>query len=177
MSQLNLGDAAIPFSLTGVDDQQHALDNHSDKNALAVVFSCNHCPYVLAWEDRMMQIQADYKDKGVQFLVINANDAESHPTDSFEKMKERQQEKNFNYIYLRDESQEVAKAYGAQRTPEIFLFDKDRKLSYHGAIDDNYEDPSAVSANYLRDALDSVLSGQTPATPKTDAVGCTIKWK
>ena len=78
---------------------------------------------------------------------------------------------------MRDESQEVAKAYGAQRTPEIFLFDKDRKLSYHGAIDDNYEDPSAVSANYLRDALDSVLSGQTPATPKTDAVGCTIKWK
>lgn len=177
MSQLNLGDAAIPFSLTGVDDQQHSLESHNDKNAVAMVFSCNHCPFVLAWEDRMMQIQNDYKDKGVQFLVINANDAQKHPTDSFEKMKERQQEQNFNFPYLRDESQEVAKAYGAERTPEIYLFDKDRKLSYHGAIDDNYEDPSAVSANYLRDALDAVLSGQTPATPKTDAVGCTIKWK
>ncbi len=177
MSQLNLGDAAIPFSLTGVDDQQHALADYGDKNAVAVIFSCNHCPFVLAWEDRMMQIQADYKDKGVQFLVINANDAVSHPTDSFDSMKARQQERNFNFLYLRDETQEVAKAYGAERTPEIFLFDKDQKLSYYGAIDDNYEEPSAVKANYLRDALDAVLAGQTPATPKTEAKGCTIKWK
>ncbi|NDJ61370.1 MAG: thioredoxin family protein [Chloroflexi bacterium] len=177
VSNLNIGDNAISFSLPGVDDQTHALSDHADKNAIAVIFSCNHCPYVRAWEDRMVQIQADYAAKGAQLIAINANDAAKYPDDSFPKMKERAQEKGFNFPYLHDESQEIARAYGAERTPEIFLFDKDGKLRYHGAIDDNYEMPEAVKAPYLRDALDAVLSGETPETAETPPVGCSVKWK
>ena len=177
MANLKIGDKAIPFKLIGVDDQQHALDDYADKKAVAVIFSCNHCPYVRAWEDRMIQIQADYAEKGVQLIAINANDAAKYPDDSFPKMKERAQEKGFNFPYLYDETQEVARAYGAERTPEVFLFDQDRVLRYHGAIDDNYEDPSAVRTHYLREALDAVLAGRDPAIKETPPVGCTIKWK
>ncbi len=177
MAALKIGDKAIPFKLIGVDDQQHALSDYADKAAVAVIFSCNHCPYVRAWEDRMIQIQADYADKGVQLIAINANDATKYPDDSFPKMKERAQEKGFNFPYLYDETQEVARAYGAERTPEVFLFDGEGILRYHGAIDDNYEDPNAVQHHYLRDALDAVLAGQDPPVAETPPVGCTIKWK
>ncbi len=177
MAALKIGDKAIPFKLIGVDDQQHALSDYADKAAVAVIFSCNHCPYVRAWEDRMIQIQADYADKGVQLIAINANDATKYPDDSFQKMKERAQEKGFNFPYLYDETQEVARAYGAERTPEVFLFDGEGILRYHGAIDDNYEDPNAVQHHYLRDALDAVLAGQDPPVTETPPVGCTIKWK
>ncbi|HEY66434.1 MAG TPA: thioredoxin family protein [Caldilineae bacterium] len=177
MANLKIGDKAIPFNLIGVDDQQHALSDYADKAAVAVIFSCNHCPYVRAWEDRMIQIQADYADKGVQLIAINANDATKYPDDSFPKMKERAQEKGFNFPYLHDETQEIAQAYGAERTPQVFLFDQDGVLRYHGAIDDNYENPNAVKQHYLRDALDAVLAGQDPPVTETPPVGCTIKWK
>lgn len=177
MAKLKIGDKAIPFALPGVDGEEHALADYADKKVLVVVFSCNHCPYVRAWEDRMVQIQADYADKGVQFLVINANDAQKYPDDSFEKMKERAQEKGFNFPYLYDETQEVARFYGAERTPEFFVFDSKGILRYHGALDDNYDDPSAVKQHYLRDALDAVLAGQTPPVQETPPVGCTVKWK
>ncbi|RME72189.1 MAG: thioredoxin family protein [Chloroflexi bacterium] len=177
MAKLKIGDKAIPFALPGVDGEEHALADYADKKVLVVVFSCNHCPYVRAWEDRMVQIQADYADKGVQFLVINANDAQKYPDDSFEKMKERAQEKGFNFPYLYDETQEIARFYGAERTPEFFVFDSKGILRYHGALDDNYDDPSAVKQHYLRDALDAVLAGQTPPVQETPPVGCTVKWK
>lgn len=177
MSQLKIGDHAPAFSLPGVDGQDHSLADHADKAAVAVIFSCNHCPYVLAWEDRMLRLQADYAPQGVQFLVINANNAQTHPQDSFEQMQVRAREKAFKFPYLHDESQAVAKAYGAQRTPEVFLFDGQGKLRYHGTIDDNYDDPNAVRKQYLKDALDAVLAGQTPMVESTPAVGCTIKWK
>jgi peroxiredoxin len=177
MANLKIGDKAIPFNLIGVDDQQHALSDYADKAAVAVIFSCNHCPYVRAWEDRMIQIQADYADKGVQLIAINANDATKYPDDSFPKMKERAQEKGFNFPYLHDETQEIAQAYGAERTPQVFLFDQDGVLRYYGAIDDNYENPNAVKQHYLRDALDAVLAGQDPPVTETPPVGCTIKWK
>jgi alkyl hydroperoxide reductase subunit AhpC len=125
----------------------------------------------------MVQIQADYALKGVQLLAINANDAAKYPEDSFAKMKERSREKHFNFPYLRDDSQEVARAYGAERTPEVFLFDETGTLRYHGVIDDNYDDPAKVKVKYLRDALDAVLSGTQPKTTETNPVGCTIKWK
>jgi peroxiredoxin len=147
------------------------------KNAVVVIFSCNHCPYVRAWEDRLVQIQADYEAKGAQLVAINANDESKYPDDSFSKMKERAIEKKFNFPYLRDESQEVASAYGAQRTPEVFLFDKSGTLRYHGVVDDNYDEPAAVKRKYLRDALDAVLSGKVPLTAETMPVGCSIKWK
>ncbi|MCA9915192.1 MAG: thioredoxin family protein [Anaerolineae bacterium] len=177
MSNLQIGDAAINFTLPGIDGEMYTLENYRDKSALAVIFSCNHCPYVLAWEDRLMATQADYADQGVQFVLINANDATKKPADSFEGMQTHAAEKGFNFPYLHDESQDVAKAYGAERTPEIFLFDHKGVLRYHGAPDDNYEDPSEVQAHYLRDALDAVLKGEAPSTTQTQPQGCTIKWK
>lgn len=177
MSNLTIGSKAIPFALRGVDGQEHSLASYADKDVVVVVFSCNHCPYVRAWEDRMVQVQADYADKGVQLIAINANDAKKYPDDDFDSMQARAQEKGFNFPYVRDETQEVARAYGAERTPEFFVFDKERKLSYHGALDDNYDNPAQVQHQYLRDALDAVLAGQTPATTETPPVGCTIKWK
>ena len=177
MSKLKIGDKAIPFALPGVDDQEHSLADYAEKTVVVVLFSCNHCPYVLAWEDRIIQIQADYADKGVQLIAIGSNDAEKYPADSFPKMKKHAQEKGFNFPYLRDETQEVARYYGAERTPEFFVFDQKGVLRYHGAPDDNYDDPQAVRKQYLRDALDAVLAGETPAIAETPPVGCTIKWK
>ena len=174
---MNIGATAIPFTLPGTDNQPHALSDYSDKTAVAVIFSCNHCPYVLAWEDRMIQIQADYADRGVQLIAICANDAVKYPADSFPKMQEHAAQKGFNFPYLHDESQAIATAYAAARTPEVFLFDNAGVLRYHGAIDDNYENPDAVQKNYLRDALDAVLAGQAPAVESTPPVGCTVKWK
>jgi peroxiredoxin len=177
MSNLKVGDRAIPFNLPGVDDKEHSLDDYAGEKGVAVIFSCNHCPYVRAWEDRMVQIQADYLGRGVQLVAINANDESKYPDDSFPKMKERAREKRFNFPYLRDETQSVARAYGAERTPEVFLFDKDFILRYHGAIDDNYDDPKAVKEHYLRKALDSMLAGKSISTAETKPVGCSIKWK
>lgn len=177
MSTLEIGDKAIPFALPGVDDREHSLADYAGKEAVVVFFSCNHCPYVRAWEDRIIQVQADYADKGVQLIAISSNDVQKFPDDSFPKMKERAQEKGFNFPYLFDETQEVAHIYGAQRTPEFFLFDKAGTLTYHGALDDNYEDPGAVKSQYLRDALNVALADQAPAIAETPPVGCTIKWK
>ncbi len=168
---------AAPFDLPGVDGKTHSLSDYADKKALAVIFTCNHCPYARGWEDRILQVQRDYAAQGVQVVAISANDAEKYPDDNFESMKARAQEKNFNVPYLYDESQAVARAYGAQRTPEVFLFDQTSTLRYHGAIDDNHEEPEAVKHTYLRDALDSLLSGHAPVVTSTPPVGCTIKWK
>lgn len=177
MPKLNLNDIAPVFSLPGVDDATYSLDSFRDKAILVVIFSCNHCPYVRAWEGRMVQIQADYQDKGVQLVAINANNAATHPTDSFDHMKQRAQQQGFNFLYLRDESQEVARAYGGERTPEVMVFDQERRLRYRGAIDDNYDDPKAVRAPYLRQALDALLAGQSPEPHETPPVGCSIKWR
>lgn len=174
---LSLGTIAPAFDLPGVDEQHHALSDYASTSVVVVVFSCNHCPYVQAWEDRLMAIQADYAERGVQLVAINANDAARYPGDSFPAMQQRAREKQFNFPYLYDESQAVAHAYGAQRTPEVFVFDSERTLRYHGTIDDNYEDPAAVTMPYLRNALDAVLAGTTPEPAQTAPVGCTIKWK
>ena len=177
MTNLRSGDEAIAFELPGVDDQHHALKDYADKEAVAVIFTCNHCPYARAWEDRIVQTQADYADRGVQVIAISANDPEKYPADSFPRMKERAQEKGFNFPYLFDESQEVARAYGAERTPEVFLFGKNGTLIYHGTVDDNYEDPRGVKNHYLRDALDAALADEEPPVVETLAIGCTIKWR
>jgi peroxiredoxin len=177
MANLSPGEQAVPFELPGVDDRRHALADYADKEAIAVVFTCNHCPYARAWEDRLIDIQADYADRGVQLVAISANDAKKYPADSFPRMKERSEEKGFNFPYLYDESQQVARAYGAERTPEIFLFDKGGTLRYHGTVDDDYDDPAAVRNHYFRDALEAVLEGRHRLTAETVPVGCTIKWK
>jgi peroxiredoxin len=177
MAAIKLNEQAKPFSLVGVDEHTHTLTDYRTKEAVVVIFSCNHCLYVKAWEDRMVQIQANSGPKGAQLLVINANDAKVFPADSFPKMQARAKEKRFHFPYLYDETQEVAQANGAERTPEVFVFDKRGVLRYHGAIDDNYDNPNAVKEAYLRSALDAVLAGQTPQIAQTQPVGCTMKWK
>ncbi len=177
MSNLDIGDKAIGFDLPGTDQETHSLSDYGEKAAVAVVFTCNHCPYARAWEDRIVSIQGDYSGSGLQVLAINANDADKYLDDGFPQMQQRAEEKGFNFPYLRDESQEVAAAYGAERTPEVFLFDGDGKLAYHGAVDDNYDDPDAVQNAYLRDAVEAVLAGKEPPTSQTRPVGCSIKWK
>jgi peroxiredoxin len=177
MPKFKIGDKVASFTLPGVDDRHHSLDDHADKKAVAIIFTCNHCPYARAWEDRLVQMQSDYANKAVQFLAINANDAAQFPEDSFGKMKERARAKRYTFPYLHDETQEVARAFGAKHTPEVFLIDNSRALRYHGTVDDNHEDPLAVEFHYLRDAIDAVLAGKAPKITQTDPVGCTIKWK
>ena len=167
---------APSFTLPGVDGRDHSLADYSDAPALVLVQSCNHCPYVRAWEGRLNEIQKDYADRGVRVVAISSNDATSHPADSFEEMQARAEEQGFTFDYLYDEDQSIAHALGAERTPEVFVFDGDRKLVYHGAIDDNRDD-RAVAAHYLRDALDAVLAGSEPTVADAPAVGCTVKWR
>ena len=173
---LALATEAPPFDLPGVDGRNHRLDDYADAPVLAVVWSCNHCPYVQAWEGRMIAIQRDYADRGVRLVAISSNDADQYPQDSFEEMRARAESEGFNLDYLYDEDQSVARAYGPERTPEVFLFDRDRRLVYHGAIDDSRDD-RGVTQHYLRDALDALLAGEAPAVADTPPVGCTVKWK
>ncbi len=174
---LAIGNKAVEFELPGIDGKHHRMEDYSDKAAVAVIFTCNHCPYVLAWEDRLIEAQRDYAERGVQLIGICSNDPVKYPSDNFENMQKHAQEKGMNFPYLHDESQEIARAYGAERTPEIFLFDKTGTLRYHGTVDDNYDNPAAVASTYFRDALDAVLAGDPPAVANTAPVGCTIKWK
>lgn len=174
---LAFGASAPDFSLPGVDGRTHRL--HDVKNrakAAVVVFACNHCPYVQAYEDRLIQICRDYAERGASFFVVNANDAGDYPEDSFENMKERARLKKFPYPYLRDEDQKVAESFGAGATPEVFLFDKDLRLRYHGRIDDNWQEPEKVTQHYLRDALEALLAGKEIARKETHPIGCSIKW-
>ena len=173
---LKIGSRAPEFDLSGVDGKRHSLGEFKGKKALAVIFSCNHCPYVQAYEDRMVEIQRDYAGKGLQLVAINSNETKNFPEDDFANMVKRARRKGFNFPYLRDEDQSVAKAYGAERTPEVFLFDHELTLRYHGAIDDNYQDPSKVKRKFVRDAVDEILAGKNVKTPDTAPVGCSIKW-
>jgi peroxiredoxin len=132
---------------------------------------------VQANEDRIKQIQKDYKDKGLEVIAINSNDDKGYPEDSFDNMKKRAAEKKFNFLYLRDDDQSVARSYDATHTPEIFLFDNERKLAFHGKIDDNWQEPNKVQNHYLKNALDELLAGQEISVPETFTIGCTIKWK
>ena len=175
---LEIGQKAPDFTLPGVDDAELSLAALLAKHkAVAVIFSCNHCPYVRAWEGRMIAIQRDFAERGVTLVAINPNDTTRYPDDDMAQMKERAAEQGFNFPYLRDDSQEVARGYGATHTPHVFLLDAEGVLRYRGAIDDSYEDPGSVEFPYLREALEAVLAGQTPKTAITDAVGCTVKWR
>jgi peroxiredoxin len=176
MNTLHTGDQAPGFRLLGVDGHTHSLEEFTGKPVLVVVFSCNHCPYVQAYEDRMISIQRDYQPRGVQLIAINSNDDVNYPEDSFNAMVERAKAKGFNFPYLRDANQEVARAYGATHTPQLFVFDHGRKLRYTGKIDDNWQNPGAVKRQYLRGAVDALLQGAAPAEAETHAIGCTIKW-
>ena len=171
-----LATEAPTFDLPGVDGRRHSLGDYADTPALAVVWSCNHCPYVQAWEGRMIDLQREFGDRGFGLVAINSNDADAYPEDSFEAMQARAEDQGFNFDYLYDEDQSALNAYGAERTPEVFLFDGDRRLVYHGAIDDS-RDETAVTRQYLRDALDAVLEGREPRIAETPPSGCSVKWR
>jgi len=174
---LPLGKDIIPFSLPASDGKGYGPLDFPEAKALVVIFMCNHCPYVQAVIDRLIAIQADYKEKGVQLIGINANDAENYPEDSFEAMQEWVKEKGINFPYLHDESQEVARAYQAQCTPDIYVFDQNRKLAYHGRIDDNWQDETQATRQELRAALNAIIEGKLAPVEQNPSMGCSIKWK
>jgi peroxiredoxin len=167
-----VGTEAPTFSLPDTDGVEHSP---GDAPATLVVFTCNHCPYALAWHDRIAEVARDYAD--VKVLAISSNDAVRYPRDSYDAMRERvQADGGWPMPYLYDESQDVARAYGAQTTPDCFLIDAEGRVVYRGAPDADHEDPSQNAA-WLRDAIDAVLDGNQPTTAETTPVGCSIKWK
>jgi len=173
---ISVGERAPDFELPATDGERHSLAEDPAKATL-VYWTCNHCPYALAWHDRMLDLARDYEDRGVRVYAINSNNAETHPADSFEAMRDRvDEEGGWSHPYLHDESQEVARAWGAEKTPHVFVLDGDLTLRYHGAPDADYEDPSEGAA-WAREALDAVLEGREPEQSQTDAVGCSIKWR
>ena len=171
MASLKLGEQAPSFDLEGVDGTRHELSDY-DGRPVTVVFSCVHCPYVVAWEDRLNDVATEY-DGRAGFVAINSN--AGYLGDSPEDMRRRADEKGFIFPFLYDESQKVAAAYGAARTPEVFVFDAGPRLVYHGAPDSDHRDPASAEP-YLRPALDAALAGSHPDVAETPAVGCTIKW-
>ena len=174
---LQIGEKGPDFDLPGVDGRNYSLASFDDAPILVVFFSCNHCPYVVGSEDRMNLLYEDYEPRGVALIAINSNETENHPTDSFDHMVERAREKGFRFPYVRDESQEMALAYGALRTPHYFVLDRDRKLRYTGRMDDNPRQSGQETTHELRDALDALLEGEDPPTPVTNPIGCNVKWK
>ncbi len=170
MARLALGDPAPPFELPGVDGDTHSTADHEGM-PVAVVFSCCHCPYVIAWEDRLNDIARDYEGRAV-LLAVNSN---HHVGDSIDDMRRRADEKGFVFPFLRDEAQEVAHAYAAARTPEVFLFDGRNRLVYHGAPDSNYASDRDAEP-WLRHALDATLAGEQPPVSETPPVGCSVKY-
>lgn len=173
---LPLGAPMPHFSLPAADGL--TIESKMIKDpVIAVIFTCNHCPYAIAYEDRIIALANRFDEEGVQFILINSNDSSDYPEDSFENMQLRYQEKAFPFPYCHDESQQVAKAYGALCTPHCFVFDQQRTLQYKGRIDDQWKDPQAVKEQNLKDALTALVKGEHPLVQEANAIGCSIKWK
>jgi peroxiredoxin len=168
---LSIGASAPAHELPDTEGNRHAL--HEDGATTVVVFTCNHCPYALAWHDRLASVADDYD---VRFLAVNPNDAERYPSDSYEAMQKRVADEGWSFPYLRDEDQEAARSFGAKTTPDVFVLDGEGRLRYRGAPDADHRDPSQEAA-WLREALDALLAGEEIARPETDPVGCSVKWK
>lgn len=172
--ELKVGTAAPDWSgIVGTDDKPHALADYKDAKLVVLVFTCNHCPVARAYEDRLVQLQADYKDKKVQVVAVNVN---NNPADKLDKMKERAEDKKFNFPYLYDATQKIGHDYEAKVTPHVFVLDGSRKLAYVGAVDDK-QNAKDVSKHFLRDALDALLDGKAPPVASTKAFGCGIKYE
>ncbi len=172
-----IGSYAPDFELPGVDSQVHHLARYlKTHQVVGVIFMCNHCPEVNLYLERLKQIQTSFKDRGFTLIGINASDANQHQEDSFENMKTFAAEKNLNFPYLWDSTQDVAHSFDAEKTPEVFLLDKNGILRYCGAIDDNAQEPEAVQVHYLRDALTALLAGEAVTLASTEAIGCSIQW-
>ncbi len=174
---LPIGQPAPDFALPGVDGKTYSLASFKNAPLLVVVFTCNHCPYVVNSLDRQKKFYADYSARGVAMIGINANEDTGHPEDSFEKMAEFAPRNGITWPYVRDESQQVALAYGALRTPHYYVFDNDRKLRFTGRMDDNPRNPGQEKTHELRDAVDALLAGRQPVVPLTNPIGCNVKWQ
>lgn len=176
----NVGDEATDFSLKNVDGKKVSLSDYKEAKGFIVVFTCNHCPYAVAYEDRIIDLDKRYKAKGYPVIAINPNDPAVQPLDSYDAMQVRAREKGFTFPYLFDEGQTVYPKYGAEKTPHVYVLKKvNNKLvvKYIGAIDNNYKNAAEVTQHYVVDAVDALLAGKDPATSKTVAIGCTIKTK
>lgn len=172
-----IGDTATDFKLKSVDNKWYSMADYKDAKGFIVVFTCNHCPFAVKYEDRIIELAKKYKPKGYVLLAINPNDPVAQPDDSFEKMQERAKEKKFPFPYLFDEGQKIYSQYGATKTPHVFLLDQHKVVKYIGAIDDNVEDAKAVKEKYLENAISALEKGLDPNPSTTKAIGCSIKVK
>lgn len=172
-----LGKSAPTFSLKGLDGKNHALDDLKGGKSVVVMFICNHCPYVQATEERLGRLARELASKGARFVGINSNDTDQVPEDSPDRMHEQAKRAGFGFPYLLDETQEVARAYGAVCTPDIFVFDADCRLRYRGRIDDSWKDQRKVTRQDLRDAIEAVIESRPVSTDQIPSMGCSIKWK
>jgi peroxiredoxin len=175
-----VGDVATDFRLLNVDGKYVSMADYPEAKGFIVIFSCNHCPYVVAYEDRMIELNNKFAPKGYPVIAINPNDPELQPQDSYEMMQVRAKEKGFTFPYLFDDGQKIYPQYGATRTPHVFLLERvgnELKVAYIGAIDDNYQDASQVKEKYLANAIYALVDGKRPEPDFTRAIGCTIKVK
>ena len=175
-----VGDKASDFSLKNVDGKNVALKDYKTAKGFILVFTCNHCPFAKAYEQRLIDLDKKFAGQGFPVIAINPNDTKAYEEDSFENMVKRSKEKSYTFPYLIDETQEIAKKYGALKTPHVFLLSKiktDLEVVYIGAIDDNSEDATAVKSKYLETAIAELQSGKKVSTSETKAIGCGIKWK
>ena len=174
--KLKTGDEAPDFELLGTDDKKHSLDDYNDYQGLLVIFMCNHCPYVKAKVEAIKEVHQKFKDK-IAVVGINSNDPTNYPDDSFESMKIISKEKGIKFDYLVDETQEIAKRYGAICTPDPFLFDKNRKLIFHGRIDNAMKPEDVATEKTMINNIEKFLSGQSIKKDFDPSIGCSIKWK
>ncbi len=173
------GDKAKNFNLLNIDGKYVSTDEYDKAKGFIVIFTCNHCPFSIAYEDRIIKLDKKYSSKGYPVIAINPNDSTIAPGDSYSNMIIRAKEKGFTFPYLLDADQSIARAYGASRTPHVYILEKEGKnliVKYVGAIDDNYEEPSNVKVKFVEDAVNSLLNGEDPDTDYTKAIGCTIKY-
>jgi peroxiredoxin len=172
--------AAPPMSdvpMRGVDGRSVSIADVAGARGTLVIFTCNHCPWARAWESRIVELGNAYRERGIGVVAINPNDPAQQADDGYEPMRTRAREAGMRFPYVVDETSGVARAFGATRTPEVFLFDAQRRLVYHGSVDDNAHEPDAVQQRYLRDALEALLAGRPIAQATTRSMGCTIKWR
>ena len=174
---LEIGSQAPEFRLPATDGKRYALGDFADAETLVVFFTCNHCPYVVGSDESTRAVAEKYRERGVRFVAINSNSRNTYAEDDFSHMVERMAKHRFPWIYLHDESQEVARAYGALRTPHFFVFDRSRKLAYTGRGVDNPRDASKATVNDLDRALGEIAAGQPVSVPKTNPIGCNVKWE
>lgn len=172
-----LGNKCPDFSLLGIDGKQHSLQDFPQGQPLVIMFICNHCPYVKAIEDRLIQLGEDLKKQQVPVVAICSNDEVSHPEDSFENLKKRAQEKNYPFLYLHDKTQEVAHKFGAVCTPDFFVYDKKHKLAYRGRLDNSWKDATKVTQRELFEAVQLLINDKEVSQEQTASMGCSIKWK